>query len=122
MDYYRRTGYYHFMGNYSLQLILKLVDEDPQIFYTILPYAYVLGVTDAWSKQFEDIALSKPSWYYDPNMTNFNTIYFMTALNHNMNSYQTNMSTVASNSSGSGGFGGGGFSGGGFGGGGGGSW
>ena len=33
--------------------INELVEENPNYFYDILPYAYVLGVSDKWSKKFE---------------------------------------------------------------------
>ena len=32
-----------------------LVKDNPQMFYQILPYAYVLGVYDEWCKKFESI-------------------------------------------------------------------
>ena len=38
-----------------------LVHDDPQYFFKILPYAYVLNVTDIWSKKFESIAMENPS-------------------------------------------------------------
>lgn len=99
----------------------QLVHEDPSYFYKILPYAYVLNVSDVWSKKFESIAIEQPSWYVGP--THLNTWIFMRSLNHTLNSMQTVMTSVPQKS-GSGGFGsgGGGFSGGGFGGGGGGHW
>ncbi|MDD4146583.1 MAG: DUF2207 domain-containing protein, partial [Clostridia bacterium] len=40
-----------------------LVREDPAYFYNILPYAYVLGVSDKWIKKFESIAVKAPDWY-----------------------------------------------------------
>ncbi|OJU13034.1 MAG: hypothetical protein BGN88_08600 [Clostridiales bacterium 43-6] len=108
--------------------IKQLVEETPDYFFHILPYAYVLGVTDVWCKKFEFIAIQPPSWYQDDNNPNvFMTVLFMSTFHHNMDSYNHNMS-IAPSSAGSsdsfGGFGGGGggFSGGGFGGGGGGSW
>jgi len=99
----------------------QLVHEDPTYFYKILPYAYVLNVSDVWSKKFESIAIEQPSWYVGP--VHLNTWIFMRSLNHTLNSMQTVMTSVPQKS-GSGGFGsgGGGFSGGGFGGGGGGHW
>ena len=109
--------------------IEMMIQENPSLFYNILPYAYVLGVTDKWAKQFESIALSPPSWYSNERGDIFSSIYFMSLLNHNLRMYQTNMVAVRpSNNSTQGGsvssmgFGGGGFSGGGFGGGGGGRW
>jgi uncharacterized membrane protein YgcG len=101
-----------------------LVSDDPTYFYKILPYAYVLNVSDVWSKKFESIAIEQPSWYYGPN-THFNTFLFMNSFNRTLSNMNQVMNSVPQKSgSGGGGFGsgGGGFSGGGFGGGGGGSW
>ena len=89
--------------------------ENPEYFYNILPYAYVLGVSDKWIKKFESISLQAPSWYDSPNTFDMRT--FGTFMNSTMSSAQSNMSY-----SDSGGSSGGGSSGGGSGGGGGGSW
>lgn len=43
--------------------IEKLVSESPQYCYDILPYAYVLGVSDKWIKNFENIMKEPPNWY-----------------------------------------------------------
>src|SRR5690554_2414526 len=100
-----------------------LVDEDPEYFYHILPYAYVLNVTDKWSKKFESIAIEPPSWYVGP--TPMNSVIFMSHFNRSMGTLASSMSAPppSKGGSGGGGFGGGGgLSGGGFGGGGGGGW
>lgn len=101
-----------------------LVAQDPEYFYKVLPYAYVLNVSDVWSKKFESIAMPAPSWYVGPNY--MNSYLFMHTLNHTMSHLSTAMTSapVKSGSGGGsfGGGGGGGFSGGGFGGGGGGGW
>ncbi len=39
-----------------------LVKEDPSAFYNILPYAYVLGVSDVYMEKFKDIPLPAPQW------------------------------------------------------------
>ena len=107
-----------------------LVYDDPEYFYEVLPYAYVLGVSNIWSKQFEDIAVPQPSWYEGPSYTNFNTYLFMRNLENTMASTTNTLSSVPVQTSGrggggwssGGGFGGGGSSGGGFGGGSSGGW
>ena len=91
-----------------------LVDENPEYFYDILPYAYILGVSDKWIKQFESITDLNPDWYKG-NFRNLNTF------SKTMNS-MTQPSVANGGISKSSSHGGGGFSGGGFGGGGGGSW
>lgn len=104
--------------------LIALVDDDPEYFYHILPFAYVLNVTDKWSKKFEDIAIAPPSWYVGP--TPMNHLIFMSHFNRSINTLASSMSTPPPSKGGSGGGsfggGGGGFSGGGFGGGGGGGW
>ena len=100
----------------------KLVNDNPSYFYDILPYAYVLNVSDKWIKKFEHINMEQPSWYHASTpMTN---LVFLTAMTHNLNAMNASVNAIPHAESGSGGFtgGGGGFSGGGFGGGGGGSW
>ena len=109
--------------------LIALVEETPEIFYNILPYAYVLGVTDVWSKKFESIAMKQPDWYVSSN-PNFSTYLLWSSLNRSMSTINTAMVSVPAptgssgggGSFGGGGGGGGGFSGGGFGGGGGGGW
>jgi uncharacterized membrane protein YgcG len=105
--------------------IESMVRENPSLFYSILPYAYALGVTDQWAKQFEGLAIEPPNWYSSYNNNAFTMIYFTSLINRNMRAYETSMTSVepkGGGSAGGGSFGGGGFSGGGFGGGGGGSW
>ncbi|WP_066644708.1 DUF2207 domain-containing protein [Christensenella timonensis] len=125
----RILGLKHFIETVEADKLKMLVESDPQYFYHILPYAYVLGVTDKWAKQFESIAIEPPSWYYGYNGSVFTTIWFASMLNNSL--YYTQQRMVMTQNSGSGfgggiggggGFGGGGFSGGGIGGGGGGSW
>lgn len=103
-----------------------LVDETPEIFYNILPYAYVLGVTDIWIKKFEGIAMPAATWYVSSN-PNMSTFIMMSSLNRSMGRMSSSLTSIPAPKSGSGGGsfgggGGGGFSGGGFGGGSSGSW
>ena len=103
--------------------LVALVEQDPKYFYNILPYAWVLNVSDKWAKKFETIAIQPPDWYYGYNGM-FHPVLFMNNFNHSMNAVQSSMVSHPSSSGGGGGggFSGGGFSGGGGGGGGGGSW
>ncbi|MBC5649319.1 DUF2207 domain-containing protein [Christensenella tenuis] len=127
----RILGLKHFIETVEADKLKMLVEGDPKYFYSILPYAYVLGVTDKWAKQFESIAVEPPSWYYGYNGSVFTTIWFASMLSNSL--YYTQQNMMATKSSGGSGFGGGGigggggfsgggFSGGGFGGGGGGGW
>lgn len=100
-----------------------LLSENPSYFYNVLPYAYVLGVTDLWIKNFEGIALQPPQWYYGHDA--FTPLLFAMSFNNAMTTFSSHMTSSPPSSGsggGGGGFSGGGFSGGGGGGGGGGSW
>lgn len=110
-----------------------LVKENPELFFEILPYAYVLGVTDKYMKMFEDVVIVQPDWY---ECDSFADVYFAVHLFRGLDfmAYSIRSSMITHSvskvlssggggrSSGSRGGGSGGFSGGGFGGGGGGRW
>ena len=113
-------GFKHFLETAEKDKLEKMVNDDPEYFYNILPFTYVLGVSDKWIKKFEDISLKAPNWYDSPNA--FDIIYFNSFVNTTMTEAKSVMSSRPSSSDGGGGFSGGGFSGGGSGGGGGGSW
>lgn len=111
-------GFRNFLETAEKDKLETMVIQDPTYFYNILPYTYVLGVSDKWIKKFEAISLQAPSWYDSPNA--FDMMTFGSFMNSTMTSAQSVMSS--SPSSDSGGSSGGGSSGGGSGGGGGGSW
>lgn len=111
-------GFKNFLETAEKEKLEAMVMQDSTYFYNILPYTYVLGVSDKWIKKFESISLQAPSWYDSPNA--FDMMAFGSFMNSTMTSAQSAMSS--SPSSDSGGSSGGGSSGGGSGGGGGGSW
>ena len=118
-------GFKEFIRSAELDRIKLLVEETPDYFYHVLPYAYVFGLTDKWAKKFEALAVEPPAWYggsYGGSM--FNTWIFMNSFHHYTHAIQHNISIPPAPSGGGGGgfSAGGGFSGGGMGGGGGGSW
>ena len=96
----------------------KLLSENPSYVYDVLPYAYVLDVSDKWIKKFESIMTLNPEWN-NGNLIGTNS--FHTFANNFMSVTIPTVSNGGVSSSSSSG-GGGGFSGGGGGGGGGGSW
>ncbi len=104
----------------KIEFMLK---ENPELYYHILPYAQVLGVTDAWTEKFKGLDMQPPS-YASCNTANFVFDCMMwNALFRSLNgSLARNMVSKPSSSAHAGGHGGGfggGFGGGGFGGGGG---
>lgn len=116
------NGFKNFLETAEKDKLEALVDDDPAYFYNILPYAYVLGVSDKWMKKFESIAVEPPQWYYG--YYPYNYIMFSHFMRDTINSASNAMVSmpVQSGSGGSFSSGGGGFAGGGSGGGGGGSW
>ena len=109
-------GFKNFLETAEKPKLEELVMEQPEYFYNILPYTYVLGVSNVWMEKFEDIALKAPDWYVGYN--DFNVHSFNIFMHSTYSSISNAMSSKEIDSSGSGG----GFSGGGSGGGGGGSW
>ena len=111
-------GFKDFIESVEKDKLETMIEENPELYYKVLPYAQVLGVSDIWEDKFKSITINPPSWavgYGGFDM--FDLIVF----NHVMRSMNRNMVTTMTSrpQSSSGGFSGGGFGGfGGFGGGG----
>lgn len=108
-----------------------LARENPSAFFDVLPYAYVLGVSDVWASKFEDLIIPQPEWYVSANYYDgFTSWIWWNSFHRSFHHISRSMTFSEPQQGGSfgsgggsfGGFSGGGFSGGGFGGGGGGSW
>ena len=82
-----------------------LVNENPEYFYNILPFTFVLGVSDKWIKKFETIALHEPKWY--SGRSSFSAASFGRSMQKTMSSATSVMSSSPSNKSGGGSSGGG---------------
>ena len=116
-------GFKNFLETAEKDRLEAMVMQNPTYFYDILPFTYVLGVSDKWISKFENIAMKAPDWYDSP--SGFNVRSFGSFMDSTMTSAQRAMSSSPSSSSSGGsssGGSGGGSSGGGSGGGGGGSW
>ncbi len=109
-------GFKTFLATAEKERLETLVNDDPQYFYEILPYTYVLGVSDKWMKKFESITVEPPNWYTGNSISAFDVVVFNHFMSSAMSDATSSMTSKPSSSSG------GGFSGGGSGGGGGGSW
>lgn len=59
----RVKGFRNFLVTAEKDRLEALVMDDPQYFYNILPYTYVLGISQKWIEQFESINLKEPDWY-----------------------------------------------------------
>lgn len=110
-------GLKNFIKTAELPRLKVLMDENPNYYYDILPYAIAFGLGDKWTKKFSDLKIEKPDWYESSNPTFvFNPARMQTAITSGMNETISAISAASSHSSS------GGHSGGGGGGGGGGSW
>lgn len=113
-------GLKDFLTTVEKDRIEAMVEDNPNFFYDILPFAYVLDVTDVWTKKFESMNLRAPDWYDSPDST-FSASSMSSFMGVTMAGITSSMVSRPS-SSGGGGSSGGGSSGGGSGGGGGSSW
>ena len=97
-----------------------LVKDNPELFYEIVPYAYVLGVSKVYMDKFKDIPLNKVEWVDSIDvlwLTLYNLDNFMYAIGRNMliGNFKNIAGTVARTAGSIGGFSGGGSGGGGSG-------
>ena len=122
-------GLKEFIESCEKDRIEALAKDDPYAFFKVLPYAYVLGISDVWVKKFENIGLPNPGWYVGNQGDVFMSMLWWNHFHYCMRDISKAVCYIPPAKSGSGGgsfssggFGGGGFSGGGFGGGSGGSW
>ncbi|MGI6084586.1 MAG: DUF2207 domain-containing protein [Acetivibrionales bacterium] len=116
----RLVGFRDFLKATELDRIKLLVNENPQYFYNVMPFAMVLGVTDKWAKNFDNIMVSPPNWYFTATPSMFNASGFAINLEQSLRGISSDISSRPSSSSG--GSSDGGSAGGGTGGGGGSSW
>lgn len=111
-------GFKEFIKKAELDRLKMLVEENPSYYYDIMPYAYVLGLSEQWIENFESMHMPEPDWYSGRDPFGDAVFYSMV---RSANACATAPEASGGGSSG-GGFSGGGFSGGGSGGGGGGAW
>ncbi len=124
----RCIGFKNFLQTAEKNRLEMLLEESPDYYYDILPYAQVLGVSKIWEEKFAGLATEPPAWFYGDDVSGLTVSRMMI---RNMNRMDTNMRSMPVQTSSGGNFGGfsggggsfgGGFSGGGGGGGGGGGW
>lgn len=111
-------GFKNFLETAEKDKLESMVIENPTYFYDILPFTYVLGISNKWIEKFESITLQAPTWYDNDSI--FDITSFSSFMDSTISSTTVGMSSSSGDSF-SGGSGGG-SSGSGSGGGGGGSW
>ena len=50
-------GFKNFLNTVEKYRLEELVEENPEYFYNILPYTYVLGISKKWINKFEKISI-----------------------------------------------------------------
>jgi uncharacterized membrane protein YgcG len=123
-------GFRDFIRTAEYDRLKLLSDKDPEYFYNVMPYAYVMGMSTKWAKKFENISVRQPGWYstYSAGDFIFTALWYDSMMRSCTRGFTGSISEATAIDIGGdvgdfgGGFGGGGFSGGGFGGGGGGAW
>ena len=122
----RILGLKTFIQAAEMDRINQLAEDDPSYFYHVLPYAYVMGLSDTWMKHFETIPIAYPDWYDNGSGEVLFHGWIFSNMMRNCSHAVTSHIHIDTEGGdiGGGSFhgGGGGFSGGGFGGGGGGAW
>lgn len=113
-------GFKNFLKTAEKDNLEQFVMKDPTYFYDILPYAYILDISDKWIKKFESITINPPTWY--DSTSSFDIDSFGSFMDSMMSSAESSMSSSSNSDSSGSSSSGGGSSGGGSGGGGGGSW
>ncbi len=116
------VGFKNFIELAEKDRLETMLEENPQFYYHVLPFAQVLGVSDKWEEKFKEITVEPPQWATCSTTDTLLNFYVMNRImNVSFASMTTNMASRPSSSGSSGGGHGsfGGFSGGGHGGGGG---
>ena len=98
-------GFKNFLETAEKEKLEALVLDDPKYFYNILPYTYVLDISDKWIKKFETIGINEPDWYVSN--TPFNYIVMSNFMHNTLNRVQRDMISTPNSSGGSYGSGGG---------------
>lgn len=118
------SGLRDFIETAELDRMKVLAKDHPEMFYHILPYAMVFGLSDVFAEKLEDLKIPAPDWYDSYVETPYFHYYMLSRCMENTIAETLSVPEPPVQDEGGGFSGGsfGGFSGGGFGGGGGGSW
>ncbi len=113
-------GFKEFIRYAEKERLEALLNDEPQLFYSVLPYAQVLGVSDVWEEKFRGLTIEPPAWCVGYQMSVFDYMLLNRCMRRSMAvamrpPQQSNGSHVGHSGGGGhfGGFGGGGFGGGG---------
>ena len=110
-------GFKDFIVVTEEEKIKFMLENDPELYYKVLPYAQVLGVTDEWIDKFRRLTMPPPTWYEGARLDVFDYLLIHHVMHTAISGAISSMSKKASGGGhiGRGGGGFGGFGGGGFG-------
>lgn len=69
-------GFKDFIVVTEEERIRFMLEESPDLYYDVLPYAQVLGVTEEWEKKFANITIGPSAWCKGMNATVFDYVLF----------------------------------------------
>ena len=76
------VGFREFIQTAEKEKLEMMLEGNPELYYHVLPYAIVLGVSDVWADKFKSISIAPPSWtttrYYG---STFNVLAFHHTVN-----------------------------------------
>ena len=82
----RINGFKLYLETITPEEITKKMKDNPDFFYDMLPYAYVLGILKGWIKKFEKIDVKKPKW---SSIKPFHFTAFNTFISHSLDTIET---------------------------------
>lgn len=95
--------------------LLAMQNENPHLYYDVLPYAYAFGMSDLWNTQFKSIEIPQSPYYTTYRTGSYTNYLMMNSLLRSVNRVPSQVVPKVQSRSGGASFGGGGgFSGGGF--------
>ena len=105
------NGFVKYIKTAREEELKEMVIEYPKMFFDILPYTYIFGISKLWINKFSNIEIEKPEWYTG---NVYSAMAFGQITTHVTEKIQVAMSDVASSVASSASSSGGGVSGGGF--------
>lgn len=106
-------GFKDFIKLVEKDKLEMLLEEDPEYYYHVLPFAQVLHVSNIWINKFKDITLPLPEWYVGERLDMRDFSYVIRDIEREMNQSVSRPKSSGSSFSSSGGSSDGGYSGGG---------
>lgn len=106
-------GFKDFIKLVEKDKLEMLLEEDPEYYYHVLPFAQVLHVSNIWINKFKDIAIPQPEWYVGERLDMRDFSYVIRNIERDLNQSVSKPKSSGSSFSSSGGSSSGGYSGGG---------